>query len=227
MSVFTTNLSFWFEALRRSLSHQHGVRRMSGAFIDRVWHQVTWLERRLLRAVARVDAGIPPRIRRSGPKPGMAAPAAETHRADPQATDPPVPALPRRPPAPRKLRLPRREGWLLPLMPAVMLYQWVLGAGAHGHGLTDMLTAPEAAPYLAHPSIVRQLRPLCRMLGVSHLLPPKPPRTAALHEAPSAPPEATAAPPPATPPPMPSMARPLRRRRPTSHPPPGLALTFR
>jgi hypothetical protein len=94
------------------------------------------------------------------------------------------PAIPGKPRKPRVLRpvserpapnvhpfakdwpLPRKFGWLIPLVPA-----WAPGAAGH---LTIQLKDPKlAALVFAHPVLAARLRPLCWMLGVDrNLLPP-------------------------------------------------------
>jgi hypothetical protein len=64
--------------------------------------------------------------------------------------------------------LPRKFGWLIPLVPA-----WAPGAAGH---LTIQLKDPKlAALVFAHPVLAARFRPLCWMLGVDRdLLPPPP-----------------------------------------------------
>jgi hypothetical protein len=66
--------------------------------------------------------------------------------------------------------LPRRFGWLIPLVPA-----WAAGSAGH---LTIQLKDPKlAALVFAHPVLAARFRPLCWMLGVDRdLLPPVRPR---------------------------------------------------
>jgi hypothetical protein len=62
--------------------------------------------------------------------------------------------------------LPRKFGWLIPLVPA-----WAPGAAGH---LTIQLKDPKLASLVfAHPVLAARFRPLCWMLGVDrNLLPP-------------------------------------------------------
>jgi hypothetical protein len=66
--------------------------------------------------------------------------------------------------------LPRKFGWLIPLVPA-----WAPGAAGH---LTIQLKDPKLASLVfAHPVLAARFRPLCWMLGVDRdLLPPARPR---------------------------------------------------
>jgi hypothetical protein len=98
----------------------------------------------------------------------------------PRETANPIPAPPKPPaetchdPRFKTRRLPTANGWLLKLLPEADTFVSQLQA---------MLADPEIAALLkAKPSLIRLLRPICRMLGVqppldpeSKLAPPSPP----------------------------------------------------
>jgi hypothetical protein len=69
--------------------------------------------------------------------------------------------------------LPRKFGWLIPLVPA-----WAAGSAGH---LSLQLKDPKLASLVfAHPVLAARFRPLCWMLGVDRdLLPPRPARVRA------------------------------------------------
>jgi hypothetical protein len=73
--------------------------------------------------------------------------------------------------------LPRKFGWLIPLVPA-----WAPGAAGH---LTIQLKDPKLASLVfAHPVLAARFRPLCWMLGVDRdLLPPTRARARTVEEA--------------------------------------------
>ena len=158
VSTITHRLGWIFKELREGVAAQIQFKRMTAELIVRVWTHLRWIEKRLIHAIARAAAGKPPRPSRPHPHRD---PDAETTSAKPCAL---------------KLPLPRREGWLSQIMPPVMHTVWVPGAGAHGGSFAMLFAEPEWAPYLNHPSVIRALRPLCRMLGISNLLPPRPAR---------------------------------------------------
>jgi hypothetical protein len=78
--------------------------------------------------------------------------------------------------------LPRKFGWLIPLVPA-----WAAGSAGH---LSLQLKDPKlAALVFAHPVLAARFRPLCWMLGVDRdLLPPTRPRARAADSATPVPP---------------------------------------
>jgi hypothetical protein len=152
VSGITHRLGEIFTALRAGVAAQSAYRRMTGLLIIRIWGQLHWIEKRLYSALTRAAAGQPPRI--SGPRPAREAAATAV---------------------PRKLRLSRREGWLIPLMPPSQPRHI---AAAYAGQVQHVLANPEFAPYLTHPSVIRALRPLCRMLGITDSLPEPAPRDA-------------------------------------------------
>ena len=119
--------------------------------IIRVLRLLSWIEPRLMRAFARVDAGQPPPPPRNRPP-----------------SPPPDPSAPPAKPREKLLRLPRRRGWLIAAMPSF----YSPNAGQ----IRAALTSPALIHYLADPPIARLLHPLCHILGITNLLPPTPPR---------------------------------------------------
>jgi len=133
------------------------------------------------------DAPSRPPRRKPAPRPAAAAPApaldpfedpsldrafwiaaaAAAVTADAAGAARPEPAPPR---APRPPRLPGNSGWLLGMSSATAIA---------GSQLAHLLTDPEVLALLrASPHLVKMLRPLCRMLGVTlpaEFRPPPPP----------------------------------------------------
>ena len=121
---------------------------------------------RILRASHRF-ANLLARFRAGGPM-ARAARARPSARPSASPSGPP-PAGPRAAPA---LRLPRRWGWLLPLLP--------VDAAVAGSQLGHLLAQPELAGLIAgSPGLARLLRPLARMLAMDLPAPLQPPRRAA------------------------------------------------
>jgi hypothetical protein len=82
--------------------------------------------------------------------------------------------------------LPRKFGWLIPLVPA-----WAAGSAGH---LSLQLKDPKLASLVfAHPVLAARFRPLCWMLGVErNLLPPPAARLRRSQSLPAAPPAPSA-----------------------------------
>ena len=108
---------------------------MTGAMIVLIWRRLQRVNRRVQALIAEI---------RSGTLRIAATPRACVRRPDAPCGTP---------------RLPRRFGWLLPLMPGE--------AACYAGQLRAVLSDPEMLDLIAvTPRLGRALRPLCRMLGV-------------------------------------------------------------
>ena len=128
-------LALTLAGLGRAVAGRVGVGVMSTAMIVLVWQRVRRVEREIAGLMARFRAGrlrvlVAPRVRRVGLARSVVG-----------------------------SRLPRRFGWLLPLVPAE--------AAGYAGQVRAVLAEPEmVALLLAAPQARRVLRPLCRMLGI-------------------------------------------------------------
>ena len=177
--------------------------RLTAPLFCLAWSRLRRAAPRFAHLAARIRPGAPPRphIRRALPAAARPAPAGPAAAST----------------GPRRSweRLPRRVGWLLPIVPAAR-------PGANYLGL--LLADPEVAALLAaSPGLRRLLRPLCRMLAVvppPAPAPPPPPPTPPPPTPPSpAPP--SSAPPSPTPRPIHPPARRARAPSPARRPDPG------
>ena len=101
--------------------------------------------------------------------------AAGRLRPTPPRPTPPRPGRPRAP-EPRRLRLPRRHGWLIIALPNE--------AAAYAGQLEALLAEPGMADLIArHPTAASILAPLRRLLTVAESPPKRPPRAAPPHPA--------------------------------------------
>jgi hypothetical protein len=134
-----------FAGIVNGLFHAVAVRRDAGFLAQPVamllWARLAHLRARITRLAARLADGKGSGVPRNPRTPSGTAPK------------------PRRPP---QRLLPRKAGWLIPLVPE---------AAAAGSQLRHLLADPEMAALIeAAPQMGRLLRPLCRSLGV--ILPP-------------------------------------------------------
>jgi len=115
------------------------VRALEGVLVL-VWGRISRASQRLERLIARWRAGTLPGRRARVARRVVAGAAVDAGAAPP-------------------VRLPRRRGWLISVVPDAVGY---------GSQLQHALSEPEWAEFLAAaPQAVRVLRPLCRMLGLT------------------------------------------------------------
>lgn len=139
-----------FKLLRDSVAHAGGKRWLAAPLVIPIWKKINNIAVRFAALAAMAAAGtLPaPRRRRSqspNPRPRPPLPPAQNGVAD-------------HGPANNAPRLPRRFGWLLPMVP---------GAAIARSQLRYLLAQPEIAALLdAHPQLQKLLRPLCWMLGL-------------------------------------------------------------
>jgi|GEM_PF-6650218 len=133
-------MAFMFDMLARQL-YRHG--HVLGIFLDPVWHHLNRSARIFARILALIAQG-----RLHAARPRAPHPAAErTPAAEPAATPP-------------KPRLPRQRGFLL----LHLKHEAAISTQA----LEQLLSDPDVRATLAlSPQLVRRLRPLARLLGVT------------------------------------------------------------
>ena len=142
----------FFKVLCEAVAHAGGKRWLAAFLVVPIWKKINRIATRFAVLAAMASSGALPAPRRRRPRSPSPNPL-------PPPPSPALNALPdHRPANPNAPCLPRRFGWLIPLVP---------GAAISASQLRYLLSQPDITALLdATPQLQKLLRPLCWMLGI-------------------------------------------------------------